>query len=755
LVDWTLEYEDSERPYGAMYMPRDVIDGMIRRMREDNDYYSHVCNTSAYYRDLWDLWRDRTKNSAEKMMDSLILDTRNFIKDWMNGLGYMSTKYYDQPWLIPGRFLDRADQLIGMDGLDEEEKVQMKAVIAFWGNFLYDYDVYPIFTHMGAPISGVNLGTPNMPVQWAGMQSLYTFSLSSHPVIGRYLDAFTPKLALINDNGSSNACPHYAGTIGPEMNTIMLREMLGYNDWATMPKLENFARWYMDFTRPPDIRFGTRLRGYVTEGDGQQYGTMGLLGEMGTACSKTHPDLSAELLWIWETNGSHYSDFYGTNVLRINASLPKKPPKLGNAAYPGYGAVLRHGFETDKETSVHIFGGSDYYDHRHASSNNIEVWALGAPLSLTWENIYTPSFPKAYALGMVSPANVIDRQLGSWNADWTPETSSNPGWQRNREYQNDFNDFANSGAVSLHTEQGDTTWDRDVFSIHPNEDFPLVFINDRINAGANNPMIYTLPMMATGDVMTPVGAVTPRYTFSTSDNLTYPAGGDVYPMKAGFNKFEFTGQQFGPENDPAIAIDWDFYDISTTGREFSIGGWSHNTCTSTGTGIFQNYNKRPFEQTQSILRIKGSGNFKTLLVPRRKGTQAPAVQMDGETIVISTINGDTTRINNTNYSYYSYISASKDVLTAFGANDASDYGMTITGGSAEIVRDKITNFAAIKLCDGIASCLVGLSGGELRNIKDVATWNEAKGEWQIVDAANDSITLEIVTGAKDSENQRK
>jgi len=109
-----------------------------------------------------------------------------------------------------------------------------------------------------------------------------------------------------------------------------------------------------------------------------------------------------------------------------------------------------------------------------------------------------------------------------------------------------------------------------------------------------------------------------------------PAGGKVYPMSAGLNRFAFKGQQFGKAGQTP-AIDFDLYSLSKDAREFCLGSWGHNASTgSHADTVFRRVNGRPYELRQHILHIKGAGGFTTLIMPRLKGAEPPAVTQDGE-----------------------------------------------------------------------------------------------------------------------------
>ncbi len=98
-------------------------------------------------------------------------------------------------------------------------------------------------------------------------------------------------------------------------------------------------------------------------------------------------------------------------------------------------------------------------------------------------------------------------------------------------------------------------------------------------------------------------------------------------------------------------------------------------------------NKRPFfEERQHILRIKGNGSFKTLILPYHKGRKRNDLQVtqDGERIIISTAN-ETTIVAD---AFYAYTNALKLALATFSNQSAGAHGLEVDGGPTEIIVEQ-------------------------------------------------------------------
>ncbi|MBM3495473.1 MAG: hypothetical protein FJX72_14300, partial [Armatimonadetes bacterium] len=539
LIRWQLDYPDPNPPFGAMYMPRPAIEAMIQRLRTDEAYYQACCNSDPYNRDLFDMWRDASGAKAHAMAEQLHKDMSGLVDDWANGHGYMSMKYSSQPWLIPPSKVDRYDQVLASGFLSPEEKTRLKAGIALFANWLWDDDQYPFQTGEDGKefLARVNMGNPNMVGQWMGARGTYTWFIASHPAMAPRLKApagrvgsVVPYLGQVNEFGAPSACPHYAGTLTPIHNVVMQRNMLGYKDWETDPKLPRFADWCLNIMSPADIRFGG-LRNNIVDGDSQPCDGATLLAEMGTSCAASHPALSKRLMWMWQANGRRHSGFYASSHLRINEDLPAEDPQLGNAVFPNYCAVLRSAWNTPQESSVHAIMGDSYYDHRGSSSGELMIYALGVPLSLGWENMYSPHNPTPYSRCGLVPEKALSI---AWNADLPSVYEPAEPWDWKTQRQDAFASFRDSAwaKMSSGANEGDLKWTRQVSLVHPDPSCPLLLIRDTLEGErAAEPMIFNMHLVAEGPVETAAGAVSPGEAFwdvGDRNKQQPPAGGKAY-----------------------------------------------------------------------------------------------------------------------------------------------------------------------------------------------------------------------------------
>ena len=240
-------------------------------------------------------------------------------------------------------------------------------------------------------------------------------------------------------------------------------------------------------------------------------------------------------------------------------------------------------------------------------------------------------------------------------------------------------------------------------------------------------MIFTMNQMAEGPVNTPSGPLKPEARFfdtTGKQKREMPGGGKAYLLPAGLQRFGFTGQQFGPAG-TTPAVDWDIYTVGTAPDQFSLGSWGHNNGSNRPT--FQAANGRPYEQRLYQLHVRGSGGFRTLIVPRRKGDAAPTVIQEGTTLVV-TGNHATTRISENGFSY---ISAAKEVLTVYDDGPAESTVLACAGGPTEVVYDKIADMVTITAHGTSGDRYVVLPAGTWFAHTDELAWDAGRRAWML------------------------
>ncbi len=563
-------------------------------------------------------------------------DTRDYLDTLVNGQGiYRHETHYFMGCLRFSADLPVADQVLGSGLLTPDEARRVKLGRALIGHLLWDNDLTPF-----QPEARVNYGPANMASMVLGTRYKYTAWLAGHPLLVEHLPTVREAaMALVertvHPDGASSASAHYDGaSMVPVLDLLQVLQTGGtWDGFADMPRLARHAEWDMQLLSPPEPRFGGR-RKIVAIGDGSTEDAP-RHGQLGTAFDPSNPSLSRRLLGAWHEQDRPYNAFHGSGLLKIDDDLPFESPRLGNACFPGYMAVLRDGWGTERETAAWLVGGDWYSDHRHNDNGTTIIYALGAPLAIDYGSLYAPRVAGSMMHFTLTP----EFHLSSpWDADLTPLDAGPyrggmPYWTQ-----------SNNDCPTLESPDPLTSIARASFAWKPSET-PLlwqrsialhrawtpasapILIVDRLSGerAHETPVISTLPLMAVGPVETPSGTIAPAerlYDSTRAERQELPSAGPAVTLAPGWNRFGFTGQWL---------IDWDIHVFTSAPAAFSLGNWGHAWHPAREQNQFRQANGRPFEESQHLLRIRTTGSIVYLIVPWRKDAAAhrPSVTIDG------------------------------------------------------------------------------------------------------------------------------
>ena len=417
---YQLDYNDPVAGLKPLWLEPEVYQNLVSRVRSNNTFYSYLYQKAPEGRPVYDLWRNPAGRALTNMYNDVLSTANGVLEQLVNGTGVFGSRY--QYWHGGTAMVNRGlfiQEMLMDSSISPTQKANLKAAAALFGSILWDNDFVPIDN--GA---GINLGTPNMPVQQVSYRDFMALILAEHPVMQPRLPGVVTRAQNLissstNASGSHMSSPGYAGTFQTVLMAVQQLKMNGTaNLFATNDRLTKFSEFYMNLMTPPEVRFGGE-RKFPSVGDGATQGTS-LFGELGTGFWDVNPDLSARLMGAWKSMGSVHSGYNGTTVLRINDQLPSKDPKLGNANLNDYCSVLRNGWGTANESVLFYLNGSFYKDHRHNDQGSFVLYALGAPLSIDWGSQYYPQVGGAYMHNTVVPesftgAAVESRQPWAWS----------------------------------------------------------------------------------------------------------------------------------------------------------------------------------------------------------------------------------------------------------------------------------------------------------------------------------------------------
>jgi hypothetical protein len=615
-------FDDPAGGYKPLYMSREQVRKLITRVATDEDYYKQLYNAEPTARPLLEMWRD----ASGRKMHELVQGTEDTAKDLLNALVngdgiYDFRFHYWHGGLEMSRQAVWINSVLTSDLANANDKARVKAAAVLFANILFDNDFVPMFEG-----HGLNMGTANMPVQQSEYKDLYAILLSFQPMMqGRVESAERNALAnlhhTVNEYGAHMGSTHYIGaSMGPLLSTLQQLKTAGIVDaFRSEDRVAKFADFYLNLLTPPEPRFGG-YRKLISIGDASTESSE-LYGQLATPFADTNPGLSSRLMAAWWQSGAMHSGFHGSTILKIDDTIPPANANLGSATFPGWYTVLRNGWATRNETSVWLVDGDFYRDHAHEDNGEVVIYALGAPLSIDWGSMYSPQVPGAFMHSLVIPESVLHC---GW-ADTNPPLESTGFRWRNAKVETFESSTTSAYVRASYQSPNGTTWTRSIDSIHPDENYPILVIRDAFaGPDASSTKILTLNLMASSTGSTPQGT--------------------VLSLSPGLNKFEFTGQWLD---------DWYLYTRTNVPTQATIASWGHQWHPGREQAEFQKANGRPFEEHQYILRLRGTNDFTTILLPYRKGTRHQMdLSMDGSKIVV-TQNGATTILDGSCYTFTS------------------------------------------------------------------------------------------------------
>ena len=632
-------FADPPGGYQPLYMNRAATASVIARVGSDPDYYRRLYDAEPTARPLLDMWRDASGRKLKELAASIADTARDLLDALVNGDGIYDFRFhYWHGGLEMSRQAIWIDSILTGTRASAEDRARVKAAAVLFANVLWDSDFVPMFDG-----HGLNLGTANMPVQQNQYRDLYAVLLG-RDTQGAVSRALYNLRQTVNESGAAMGSTHYIGaSMGPLLSTFQQLQTAGIADaFRDQPRLARFAEFYLNLLTPPEPRFGG-YRKLVSIGDGSTESSE-LFGQLATGFAAAGSSLlSARLMAAWQQSGAMHSGFHGSTILKIDESLPVASPHLGDATFPGWYTVLRNGWGTRNETAVWLVDGDFYRDHAHEDNGTVVIYALGAPLSLDWGSMYSPQSPGALMHSLPVPESALHT---AW--DTTAPPLDQIGFRWRNATQQAFESLPDSAHVraTYQSPDGATTWTRSVYSIHPDEANPIIAIQDEFN-GPSVPRILTL-------------------------NLTAEPESPVRPLDLSPARLPFTGQWL---------IDWDLYAQTSAPAETVTRTWTHHWHPNREQNEFAKANGRPFEESQSILRIKGAGPFTTILLPHRKSAHPnPSVKTEGSKTIITWANS--TAIFDSHC--YSFNDGPITMLTSFGTEPCESGGIAVQGGAAEI-----------------------------------------------------------------------
>ncbi|MDA0841008.1 MAG: hypothetical protein O2857_24830, partial [Planctomycetota bacterium] len=389
--DWVLEWDTpGPEKYPRLFFNRDGL----KQMQQDFEKLpDELKNQIKGNRHLWGL----LSNDAMPVVETAAQQANGYMKicthDFLNGGSNTQNTYTHRYQEILRSEGHRLDFVLSAGG-DPEARKRLLAWIAFNAYKVSDPDYWAYRGYAGGP------SNPNMMSIACNALATCAALLPGHPKQKEWLELCKRLVCadITNSIGPEGAwleSPGYQGAGNSPINmTVLILRNAGIVDLMQDPVygklLISVSHYYANLLTPPDPRFEGR-RMPMALGDGtpfhSNYTTFLAYGAAGK-----FPEEAGNAIWCWEEMGKPMQD--APHILlheRVLSDAIKPVPISGKSQFfPGFGAMLRHGFGTGYETFLTYHHSAFSYGHYDDDLGSFSLFAKGAPLCLDWIN-YSPN----------------------------------------------------------------------------------------------------------------------------------------------------------------------------------------------------------------------------------------------------------------------------------------------------------------------------------------------------------------------------
>jgi hypothetical protein len=663
--------------YGAIYLPRIKIQQLINKVKTDQATYDKIAGLDPYFKSVLDAWRNP---SAANALIKKMIDYGEKLKETFK-TGDGSFEFDTRYWKGAMRFQQAAlqisclfaDKSISISDLQKEKLLQ---VIRMMARVVWDDDHVPMFDS-----AEVNYGNGNMYLQYNNNgRSFFSLLFANDPEFSaraKKVAKVTKKeiQLAIYESGASFSCPHYTqAAIDPILQVMLQLKQAEIADlFLQSTRIRSFADFYSSLLTPPSVRFSGN-RKLVSFGDGAEESAV-TFALLGSGYHNIDKQLSDRMYYLFENGPRRPGQFGYIAMLLDLANSHVGEYMSGTSNYKGYLSNLRSAINTDNETAVWFLTGDSLIDHRQDDRGEFAIYALKAPLSVSRSSLYYPHANGPAIRNMVIPL----KNFPEWNNRSQPISSTGTRtW-----YNATPIEFVRLGKSISSTAmmKYDKKWLRQVSILIISADHPIIIIKDSIDN--NEPNIWSMLFMSQGPIVSTGGALTPVKKKYDNNLLKELPGASVETvLKDGWNKFQFKGQDWSKQLHPSGGIDWDIHTYNKENTSFTVSEWSNYWQNDMERGEYMSIYKKPYEESQQVLRIKGASQFFNIILPYNKGANSFGNVQQDVTGKLKIGYGDNTIV--ISRSYYYCESASTRYFGSLDTNTEYQHGYSIKGGYAEI-----------------------------------------------------------------------
>ncbi len=283
-------------------------------------------------------------------------------------------------------------------------------------------------------------GNPNMVTAWCASRILLACMMPDHPQAQQWYKEASERIdgMLEKWQGPTGAwleAPHYQ-TVA--LDAILVAKIAAKNSGFTGNEQDERILRPIHFlakvSTPRDPRFENR-RHFPAIGNTYLMESSGMFGAVAKVFKEHYPQQAAELQWMWQEQGKPRQAGIGGDFmlnfykeLMMDEEWKAEAPPWKSENIPGFGAVLRSGFNSERETYLLYHQGDVATAHYDDDQGSFEMWAKGRPICLDWGyNGYAPA-SQHNRMEIGNAGKIVEFGAGA-GADYL-HGQQNGGWNR-------------------------------------------------------------------------------------------------------------------------------------------------------------------------------------------------------------------------------------------------------------------------------------------------------------------------------------
>ncbi len=274
--------------------------------------------------------------------------------------------------------------LLGSPSATAEQKREIRALLAFWGELFASRDYAP---------PAYNNGNTDMVVSLRMVQGQIASVLSGHPRAAEWAKVCYEGLVRALEEG--HHLPNYSqdewyGSLSLEMVTLgaMTLKRAGFYNLFEDQRYRDGLDFYGQLTVPYDQRTNG---GYVVPfGNGQGSWTRSVMwADAAAAVAEEDPEFAGRMMWYWNRCGQpgtfrtgDRNDFGWASLGWVDPTIEAQNPRFASRYLPGWGAIFRNGCGTEQETFLALQLAKPAGLGGYNAEGGFQLHAQGQPLCL-------------------------------------------------------------------------------------------------------------------------------------------------------------------------------------------------------------------------------------------------------------------------------------------------------------------------------------------------------------------------------------